>query len=148
MIKDLLDKIRVWAGPFIDKLNLNPKYILPMWQIQIGFKVNPDDMSGKAITFWRDWGWRISGCDAETHGLYRNAMFSSRFMLPFYLNLMIRWAGKDPTKKEYFQMSLPGWKTNGQFTPGAFRFQSDESAAHGTTSPNYGQAIGWNDGTK
>lgn len=40
-----------------------------------------------------------------------------------------------------------GWKLNGRF--GAiFRWQSDESAAEGTHGPNYGQATGWECGTK
>ena len=66
---------------------------------------------------------------------------------PFtFWSLQIRWAGRNPAVREYMQ-TYGGFKFNGFFSV-VFRVQSDESAAAGFTSRNYGQAIGWEDGGK
>jgi len=67
---------------------------------------------------------------------------------PFSCGLfMLRWAGKDPEAREYFQCSQLGWKMNGRLGL-VYRFLSDESAAAGTKARNYRQAVGWEDGGK
>lgn len=48
------------------------------------------------------------------------------------------------SKTNLLQIGI-GWKQNGRFGI-HFRFQTDKSAAEGTTSHNYGQASGWDYG--
>jgi hypothetical protein len=80
-----------------------------------------------------------------SQSLYYNGMFYFRLCLPFWIGLGLRWRGTGQGR-EYFQFGI-GWKTNGQAGLN-FRFQSDASAAVGTTGPNFGQAVGWAEGTK
>lgn len=70
---------------------------------------------------------------------YYNAQFFIRLGLPFALFFATRLSSH-----ALVQMGL-GWKQNGRFAV-HLRFQSDASAALGTTSPNYGQASGWDYG--
>ena len=113
-------------------LNLNPRYIFPLFSIQWGWDRNPLNL-------------RISFGRQQTQSLYYNGMVFIRVMLPFYAGVMVRWSGST-TKDAYLQTHL-GWKLNGVFAP-TFRIQSDEDAAAGHQFPNTGQALGWADGPK
>lgn len=70
---------------------------------------------------------------------YYNAQFFLRVGFPFALFFSTRLSNH-----ALFQCGL-GWKQNGRIAI-HFRFQSDASAAAGYTSPNYGQATGWDYG--
>lgn len=137
-----------FISPLVSKLTIPTKYIVPIIAVQLGYKVQPDDIrtpdNGQSI--YRGWGSRVSFGDSETRSLFTNSMFYVRLMLPFFIGIHIRWAGSDPAAKEFLQTYV-GWKLNGDFSV-VFRVQSDQSAARGTTSPNGGQAVGWNDGKK
>jgi hypothetical protein len=126
-----------YAGKWYDKiLNSFPFLLDTDWiksiGVAIGFKENDK------------WVWkpRITG----NTSLYYNAVLFVRFSIPFDIRLQIRWAGRDRTKREYFQGGL-GWKLNGRFAP-TFRFPSDESSAAGDKYPNSDQSGGWDYGTK
>ena len=84
---------------------------------------------------WHAWVSRDVGTS-----LYYNGAFFFRLMLPFFIGVHIRWGVR------YLQMAI-GWKLNGRFGV-IFRVQSDKSSAAGTHGPNYGQANGWECGTK
>jgi hypothetical protein len=132
----ILNWISKYLDPIYNFFSIDPAYVIPLVAIQLGYKNGETE----------EWGGRISLLRSESQSLYYNAAFYFRFAFPFWVGLGIRWAGKDITKREYFQFGI-GWKFNGH--PGLnFRFQSDESSAAGTTGPNYGQAVGWYDGTK
>lgn len=75
--------------------------------------------------------------------MFWNGIFEVRFMLPFYMNFMIRWSAT--SSPSYFQFQF-GWKLNGRFAI-AFRFLDDASAAAGVLNPNTDQAGGFNEGT-
>jgi hypothetical protein len=135
-------KLLSWAGKYLglnwlyEALTIDPAYVYPLVAIQLGYKNGETE----------DWGGRISLLRSESTSLFYNAAFYFRFCFPFWVGLGIRWAGKDETKREYFQFGI-GWRLNGK--PGLlFRFQSDAASAAGTTGPNYGQAFSWYDGTK
>lgn len=116
-------------------LLLNEESIKPIFSCCLGCK-----QEGK-WTAWLDWFGR------EKEGsLFYNGIFYFRFMLPFWIGVGIRWAGGNPTRREYLQTGI-GWKGNGRFAI-LLRIQSDRSAAEGTSGPNYGQAEGFNCGTK
>lgn len=109
-----------------------------------------DDTRVKSIGF--AWGFKENGkwnwipCKTGNKSLYYNAMLFVRFSLPFDFRLQIRWAGKDPYKREYFQCGI-GWKLNGRFAI-TFRFPTDESSSEGAKFANVGQSWGWEYGTK
>lgn len=89
---------------------------------------------------------RLSWLDEDTKSLFYNAVLFIRVSFPFWVGLGIRWAGKNPERKEYLQTGF-GWKLNGRL--GAlFRIQSDVASTAGVQGPNYGQGYGWEDGTK
>ena len=109
--------------------------VIPLVVMTLGYKVD-----GK----WK-WG-DIEFGKAGGDSLFYNGIFCIRLLLPFFIGFGIRWAGKDPSAREFLHFAF-GWKLNGEFAI-EFRIQSDESSAAGATSPNYGQAFGWNKGTK
>lgn len=119
-------------------LDINPKHVLPLVAGAFGFRNLRGDRRG--------WGGRISFGDAETESLFYNAGFYFRLMLPFYVGVGLRWRDGGPGKRSFLQ-AYAGWKLNGSFSI-VLRIQSDASAAAGTTGANFGQATGWNDGTK
>jgi hypothetical protein len=82
---------------------------------------------------------------AESVSLYYNAAVYVRLTLPG-IWIHIRWAGRDATKREYFQCGV-GFNMHG-ILDGVFRFKSDFDSAQGETGPNVGQAFGWMYGTK
>jgi hypothetical protein len=117
-------------------LAIPPRLIVPLVAISIGFR---SDTGSR-------WTCRISLGHADDRSLYDNGALFVRVMLPFFIGLQIRWAGRDPREREFLQTHI-GWRGNG--VPAAtFRIQSDRSGAEGHTDPNFGQAIGWADGTK
>lgn len=83
---------------------------------------------------------RITG----EQSLFFNAVFFFRLCWRPGVFFSFRWSGSS-TKKALFQCGI-GWKLNGRF---AFilRIQSDETSAAGSSSPNTGQATGFNYGT-
>lgn len=124
-----------WLGRLYDDLN-NAIAIDDTLVKSIGFAWGFQE-SGK----WR-WVPRITGNRSQ----YYNAILFVRVSFPFDLRLQIRWAGKDPTKREYFQCGL-GWKMNGRFAI-TCRVPTDENSSRGAKFPNIGQAWGWEYGTK
>lgn len=93
---------------------------------------------GIAWIFRENGKWNLTPRITGDHQYY-NAQFFIRFGLPFAFFFGLRFS-----KHALGQFGL-GWKQNGRFAI-HFRFQTDESAARGTTSPNYGQASGWDYG--
>jgi hypothetical protein len=146
-------KLRVFE-PIQRALAINPKYVVPVFSLALGYRVDGEfTQHGKDFTQSDDIvaqrklvGGHIAFGGSHTKSLYYNAMFFLRFNLPFGLFIGIRWAGKDPYSKEFAQAGI-GTKLNGDFAL-TLRVQSDASAAGGTTGPNVGQAIGWNQGEK
>lgn len=116
-------------------LNLNPDYITPVLCITLGFK-----RTGKWRFGWIKWG------RAADQSLFYNGILCIRLMLPFFVGIGIRWAGSNPAAREFMHAAV-GWKLNGELTA-ELRVQSDESSSAGATSPNYGQAWGWQEGPK
>lgn len=84
---------------------------------------------------WRFWP-RLCGSDS----LFYNAQFFVRLALPFGL-----FFGARLGPVYLFQCGL-GWSLLGRFKL-LFRFQTDASAAAGSTGPNFGQATGYDFGT-
>ena len=113
-------------------LNLNPRYVFPLFSIQWGWDRNPRNI-------------RISFGRQQTKSLYYNGIVFIRVMLPFYAGVMVRWSGSH-VDKAYLQTHA-GWKLNGDFAV-TLRIQSDLEAAKGHEFPNEGQALGWADGPK
>ena len=113
-------------------LNINPKYVFPLFSIQWGWDRNPLNI-------------RISFGRQQTQSLYYNGMVFVRVMLPFYVGFMFRWSGSY-VDNAYLQTHV-GWKLNGNFAV-TLRIQSDLTAATGHQFPNAGQAISWDDGPK
>lgn len=131
---NLLERIRRWAMPLVDRLNMPPEWWTPIVCICLGYRSE------------RGWGgFVLFGGSDKDGSLYHNGAFFLRLALPFWIGLGIRWRGTEQGR-EYFQFGI-GWKRNGQAGLN-IRFQSDASAAAGTTGPNYGQATGWNEGHK
>lgn len=129
-----LERIRRWLMPLVDKLNMPPEWWIPLVCVCLGYKST------------RGWGgFVLFGGSDKDDSLYHNGVFFLRLGLPLWIGLGLRWRGTGQGK-EYWQGGI-GWKRNGQFGLN-FRFQSDDSAAAGTTGPNFGQAIGWSEGTK
>jgi len=93
---------------------------------------------GIAWIFKEWYGWRLVPRITGDHQYY-NAQFFIRFGLPFAFFFGFRRSATD-----LGQIGI-GWKQNGRFAI-HFRFQSDASAARGTTSPNHGQSAGWDYG--
>ena len=129
-----LERLRRRLMPLVDKMNLDPRYVVRVVSGCFGFKTE----KGWAV------GWLAFG-NAMSQSLYYNGMFYFRLCLPLWIGLGLRWRGTG-IGREYFQFGI-GWKTSGQAGLN-FRIQSDASAAAGTTGPNSGQAIGWAEGTK
>lgn len=118
----------------VDKLNISEEVIKPLVSGAFGFKEKEK---------WK-LGWIAVG-EEKTESLFYNGIFYFRVMFPFFVGFGIRWSGA--TNKKAFLQTYAGWKLNGQFSI-VFRIQSDKTAADGYTSPNTGQALGWNGGTK
>jgi hypothetical protein len=123
---------------------IDAAWIIPVLCICLGFKRNGSWVLGK---IGRGPGQEVllSPPPGYDNGgqMFWNGIFEVRFMLPFYVNLMIRWS--DKSSPSYFQFQL-GWKQNGRFAL-AFRFLDDASAAAGSLSPNTNLAGGFNEGT-
>lgn len=82
------------------------------------------------------------GADCTTGSLFRNGLVYVRLLWPLGLFIHLRWCGS--CRRAFLQAGI-GWKLNGRFAI-LFRVQSDDSAAAGTSGPNYGQAPGWFEG--
>ena len=108
---------------------LDTKYIVPVVCIVLGFKREGKWVLGKIGR-------------GPSPQMFWNGIFECRFMLPFYVNLMIRWRASGYPSYWQFQF---GWKLNGRFGI-AFRFLDDASARAGVLSPNLDQAGGFNEG--
>ena len=119
-----LNTILNWP-PFL----LPMQFIFPIFCIVLGFKRNGQWVLGKIGT-------------GPSPQMFWNGIFEVRFMLPFYVNMMIRWSST--SSPSYWQFQF-GWKLNGRFGI-AFRFLDDASAAAGVLSPNTDQAGGFNEG--
>lgn len=160
----LLERLRRRLAPLIDRLDVPPRHVVPLLSICLGFRAD-NERGG--------WGGRISLGDADTTSLYYNGALYLRLMATRvtllaglaalalclggmveaqwlalgigYIGVGVRWRGRGEGR-EFAQAHL-GWRLNGQFGV-AFRVQSDDTAARGTTGPNYGQAPGWREGTK
>lgn len=130
-----LERIRRWLAPLVDRLNMPPAWWVPLLCVCLGYK-----------SAERGWGgFVILGGSDKDGSLYHNGAVFLRLALPCWIGLGVRWRGTGQGR-EYFQFGV-GWKRNGQFGVN-FRFQSDDSAAAGTTGPNFGQALGWAEGHK
>jgi len=123
-----------WWDRITNVLDLPERRIVPLVAVCIGFK-----RYGRWVPGWVRFG------HAADQSLFYNGVFFCRFALPFFIGFGIRWSGS--TTSRAFLQTYFGWKLNGQFSI-VFRIQSDQSAAAGYTGPNYGQASGWNEGTK
>lgn len=131
---NIFERLRRWANPHVAKLDISPERWIPLVCLCLGYKAE------------RGWGGFVlfGGSDKDV-SLYHNGVFFLRLALPFWLGLGVRWRGTGQGR-ECFQFGI-GWKRNGQLGLN-IRVQSDGSAAAGTTGPNFGQATGWNEGTK
>lgn len=128
------ERARRRLAPYVDKRNMDPANWIPLVCVALGYKTQ----AGK-------WGGFVLFGDSDKDGsLYHNAMFFFRLAWP-WIGLGIRWRGTGQGR-EYFQFGI-GWKRNGQLGLN-IRVQSDDSAAEGTTGPNFGQAFGWAEGHK
>ena len=92
---------------------------------------------GIAWIFKEHGKWNVTPRITGDHQYY-NAQFFIRFG---WLGI---WFHTRLSATRLFQCGI-GWKQNGRVGI-HFRFQTDESAAHGTTSHNYGQSTGWSFG--
>lgn len=129
----MIDKLMTWKRsiPWLQS-RVPERFIFPLFSICLG------NRDGGSIDFYK----------TNTGSLFYNGAIFVRVMFPFFIGIGIRWAGKDINKREFLQTYI-GIKLNGEWAlMPRFRRQSDVSAAKGTTGPNYGQAIGWNAGTK
>jgi hypothetical protein len=139
-----------YNGNWIDKLLnswpfcLHKESIRPVLRLTLGYTQVDED--GVRRWKWGDVLWGKGTQERPDPSLYRNGVIFFRFMLPFYVGFSIRWAGVDPTAKEYLQTGM-GWKLNGRFTF-TFRVQSDITSAEGTHGPNFDQSVGWAYGNK
>ncbi len=115
--------------------NIPKKFVFPVLVLTLGYKVD-----GK----WK-WG-DIKFGHSGDESLFYNGILCIRIMLPFFIGIGFRWAGSNPTVREFLH-TLVGWKLSGSIAV-EFRIQSDESSSSGYTSPNNGQAWGWNKGNK
>ena len=143
-----LIKPESWLNRIADRIQEVAKLpewaVVPLIAVAIGFE--DKGLQEGAWKWTRRLTCRISPLYTDNLSLYYNGIFYFRLMFPFWVGFQIRWAGKDPYAKEYFQFGF-GWKGNGK--PGInFRRQSDLSAAEGYTHANVGQAVGWSDGPK
>ena len=132
---NIFERLRRLATPLFSKLDISQDRWVPLVCVCIGYR-SADRGCGGFILF--------GGSDKDG-SLYHNGAFFLRLALPFWIGLGIRWSGTGKGR-EYFQFGI-GWKRNGQAGLN-IRVQSDDSAAAGTTGPNYGQAIGWSEGHK
>lgn len=126
-------KLIDWAG---DKTAISPRWITSLLTIQYAWGDGKPDWTNLRIS--------VFGTKHE-QSLYYNGVLFFRVMLPFYIGLQIRWSGA--TDKRAFLQTHAGWKLNGRLAL-AFRVQSDATGERGMDFPNWGQAKGWQDGTK
>ncbi len=138
----MMPTLQQLADTLTTRLTLPRAWIIPLLAVTLGYRVGYADSPEKPT----GWGGRLSLGRSETDSLFYNGVFYCRVMLPFFVSLQIRWAGSDPTRREYLQVYI-GWKLNGAPSI-VVRIQSDASSAAGTTSANPNQAIGWADGRK
>lgn len=135
-IKEIDPRLPSWLNlvlntpPFL----MPTEFVAPVLCVVIGFKRAGTWVFGK---IGRGPGMPGQGT------MFWNGILEIRFMLPFYVNLMIRWSAT--SSPSYFQFQF-GWKLNGRFAI-AFRFLDDSSAAIGVLSPNTDQSGGFNEGT-
>lgn len=135
-------------------LDVKQTTVVPLFSAALGYKSlvettdhNMNHDSSDDVTIIRPmWGGHVAFGGSHTRSLYYNAALFVRVNLPFGIFIGVRWAGKDPQRKESFQCGL-GHKLNGVFAF-TFRIQSDASQAAGTYGPNHGQVQGWWYGTK
>ena len=117
-----------WLG---EKTTIPEKYIYPVISLQWGFGSQdaPNACNYRCLF----------GSASDTPSLYMNGIVFFRFALPFYIGLQLKFS-----RDVRYQFGF-GWKLNGRFTI-TIRRQSTDSAAVGMDGPNYGQAVGWEDG--
>jgi len=130
---DFLERMGRW-------FNLPARLVSPVWSLQWGWGTR-EKPSLRNI--------RSSFGRRNTVSLYYNGLFYFRFMLPFYVGVMVRWSG-DPAVQHQFLQTHVGWKLNGEFAL-TCRIQCDDSAYESNKGPqfnNTGQALGFEDGTK
>lgn len=116
-------------------LLLDQDSIKPMFACYLGCKRDGRWILGRAWFGNQPWD----------SSLFWNGVGFVRISLPFWIGIGIRWSGS-ATGKAYVQTGI-GWKGNGRFGI-LLRGQSDKSSAAGVSGPNYGQATGWDEGTK
>ena len=164
---NIFERIRRWKSgiPWL-AVRVPARFIFPLFSICLGAR------------YLDGWGGRVGFWRADTQSLFYNGGFFLRVIfcplwaLPTatiwflcdqlfggishgwlllcigFVGVGIRWSGKNPTAREFLQTYI-GPKLNGEWAVvPRFRIQSDLSASNGTTGPNYGQAIGWDAGTK
>ena len=119
---------------------------------------------GNLLTFDEDWmrsqgiawlfkeigKWRFLPRLTGDQSLFYNAVLYAKvvtlfWVLPVGVFASFRWSSSTD-KKAYVQFGV-GFKGNGRFAI-LLRIQSDETSARGVTGPNYGQALGFEYGTK
>lgn len=144
------NRFTTWLG---NATALPTEWIKPLFAINMGYigdLYSDEDDENQAYYQnlpIRGWCWfKLSLGREETKSLFYNSVFYVRLMLPFWVGMQIRWAGKSKLAKEYLQLGI-GWKLNGRFGV-LCRVQSDANAAAGVSGPNHGQAKGFNYGTK
>lgn len=104
-----------------------------------------DDIRSLAVAwlFKEDGRWVFAPRLCDKTSLFYNAVFFVRVTNPG-LFISFRWS-ESSTAKAMIQCGA-GWKLNGRIAL-LLRIQSDQSSAAGVSSPNLGQATGWNFGT-
>jgi hypothetical protein len=138
---NLLDRIR-------EKLAIHPRWAFPLVSLSLGYRTVGEftqhardyDSSDDRHFVVRRWGARITLGSGDEQSLYWNAALFVRVNAPFGFWLGVRLGGD-----KLFQCGI-GYKLSGVLGAN-FRVQTDDSAAAGTTGPNYGQERGWWDGT-
>lgn len=139
---NLLDRIR-------NATKLHPRWCFPILSLSLGYRTvgeftqhnrDYDSTDDEHFTV-RRWGARLTLGSGDEKSLYWNAALFIRVNAPLGVWLGIR-VGSD----RIFQTGI-GYKLSGVIGAN-FRLQTDDSAAEGTTGPNYGQERGWWDGTK
>jgi hypothetical protein len=105
------------------------------------FAIDTDKIKTIGIVwgFIKDSTWVFKPTVVPNDSLFYNGILFIRFNWPFGIFGSFRWA-KD-WRRSFLQTGL-GYKLNGRFGA-TIRLQSDESAAEGTSGPNYGQAKGF-----
>lgn len=159
---NVFEKIRRWKSTLPwNNLRVPPWMIFPLFSVCIGAKhenkwvyhIGYGSADNRGL-FWNGiLFFRIIFCPVWAAvtipvWIYSGASFAWLIFCVGFVGLGIRWAGKNPSKKEYMQTYI-GVKLNGEWAiVPRFRIQSDLSAEAGTTGANYGNAYGWDAGTK